>query len=117
MITLNASPLTVTPMTISAVSVALQDFFADKTKRVRKELSPTASKLAWAITRLVGVVRSEDLDGIQREFPTQAAFQAFTERVVKLEKLTPASLKPLAGLEQIEGTHDLDLATSLSGTA
>jgi len=110
--TLNLSPLSITP--ISEVSVALQDFFADKTKRVRKELSPTASKLAWAIKRLVGVVRSEDLDSIQREFPTQAAFQAFTGRVVNLEKTTPASLKPLAGLEQLEGSHDFNIAASLS---
>lgn len=78
------------------VAVAVQDFFADKKdKAFRQATSGHATKLAWSLKKLVGEVRSEDLDETFAANPSAKAFNAFVERVVAVEKALPANKKPL----------------------
>ena len=97
-----------TPAPNQEVTLALQDFFADKKdKAFRQASAPSATKLAWSLKKLVGEARSEDLDAIFAENPTSVAFNAFAERLVALEKSIPAAKKPLVDVSQITSVTEL----------
>ena len=89
------------------VAIALQDFFVDKTKKVRVGLAPLATGLAWSIKRLTGAVGYEDLDQIQAQCPSPEAFGKFAARASALEKKVPAgTLEQLASLEDLKAAEE-----------